>query len=62
MVSGHMTGAIILQLMTGLLLKKLIKDICAQLIGPVRQKLPNGIRSQKHFRLLREHLRASKVY
>ncbi len=39
-------------------LAELIKDIRAQLIGPVRQELLCGIKSEKQFNLLRKHLRA----
>lgn len=39
-------------------LKELIKEVRAQLIGPVRQELLNGIKSKKQFNLLRDHLRA----
>ncbi|MFW5877923.1 MAG: PIN domain-containing protein [bacterium] len=39
-------------------LKELIKELRAQLIGPVRQELLNGIKSEKQFRLLRKSLRA----
>ncbi len=39
-------------------LKELIKEVRAQLIGPVRQELLNGVKSKKQFNLLRNHLRA----
>ena len=39
-------------------LTELIKEIRAQLIGPVRQELLCGIKSEKQFNLLRKHLRA----
>jgi predicted nucleic acid-binding protein len=39
-------------------LKELIKEVRAQLIGPVRQELLSGIKSKKQFNLLRNHLRA----
>lgn len=39
-------------------LKELIKEVRAQLIGPVRQELLSGIKSKKQFNLLRDHLRA----
>jgi len=39
-------------------LTELIKEIRAQLIGPVRQELLSGIKSGKQFNLLRKHLRA----
>ena len=38
-------------------LKELIKEVRAQLIGPVRQEILNGIKSKKQFNLLKEHLR-----
>jgi predicted nucleic acid-binding protein len=37
---------------------ELIRDVRAQLIGPVRQELLSGIRSQVQFQKLRNHLRA----
>ena len=39
-------------------LKELIKEVRAQLIGPVRQELLSGIKSKKQFNLLRRHLEA----
>ena len=39
-------------------LKELIKEVRAQLIGPIRQELLSGIKSKKQFNLLRDHLRA----
>ena len=39
-------------------LKELIKEVRAQLIGPVRQELLSGIKSKKQFNLLKDHLRA----
>ncbi len=39
-------------------LTELIKEIRAQLTGPVRQELLSGIKSRKQFNLLRKHLRA----
>ncbi|MGA6981576.1 MAG: PIN domain-containing protein [Candidatus Sulfotelmatobacter sp.] len=39
-------------------LRELIQDGHAQLIGPVRQELLSGIRHEKVFRGLRDHLRA----
>lgn len=39
-------------------LKELIKEVRAQLIGPVRQELLSGIKSKKQFSLLKDHLRA----
>ena len=41
-------------------LKELIKEVRAQLIGPVRQELLNGIKSEKQYRVLKKHLRAFK--
>ena len=41
-------------------LEELIKEFRAQLIGPIRQELLNGIRSEKQFRVLKKHLRAFK--
>jgi len=39
-------------------LTELIKEIRAQLIGPVRQELLSGIKSDKQFMLLKGHLEA----
>jgi len=39
-------------------LKELIKEVRAQLVGPVRQELLSGIKSKQQFNLLRDHLRA----
>ncbi len=39
-------------------LKELIKEVRAQLVGPVRQELLSGIKSKKQFNLLRSHLAA----
>ena len=39
-------------------LKELIKEMRAQLVGPVRQELLSGIKSKKQFNLLRSHLEA----
>lgn len=39
-------------------LKELIREVRAQLIGPVRQALLNGIKSKKQFNLLKKHLKA----
>ena len=41
-------------------LEELLKEVRAQLIGPVRQELLNGIKSEKQFRVLKKHLRAFK--
>lgn len=39
-------------------LEELIKEVRAQLIGPVRQELLNGIKSEKQYKVLKKHLRA----
>jgi len=39
-------------------LEELIKEVRAQLIGPVRQELLSGIRSDKQYKVLKNHLRA----
>lgn len=39
-------------------LKELIQEVRVQMIGPVRQELLSGIKSEKQFYLLREHLAA----
>ena len=39
-------------------LEELIKEVRAQLIGPVRQELLSGIRSEKQYKVLKNHLRA----
>ena len=39
-------------------LKELIAEVRAQLIGPVRQELLSGIKSQQQFNLLQRHLEA----
>ena len=39
-------------------LEELIKEVRAQLIGPVRQELLNGIKSEKQYKALKKHLRA----
>jgi predicted nucleic acid-binding protein len=41
-------------------LEELIKEVRAQLIGPVRQELLNGIKSEKQFKVLKKHLKAFK--
>ena len=41
-------------------LEELIKEVRAQLIGPVRQELLNGIKSEKQYNVLKKHLRAFK--
>jgi len=38
-------------------LEELIKEVRAQLIGPVRQELLNGIKSEKQYKVLKKHLR-----
>jgi predicted nucleic acid-binding protein len=37
---------------------RLIKEYRAQIIGPIRQEVLSGIKNQKQFKLLRDHLRA----
>ena len=37
-------------------LKELISEVRVQLIGPIRQELVSGIKSDKQFRNLRDHL------
>ena len=39
-------------------LKELIKEVRAQLIGPVRQELLSGIKSEKQFHMLKKQLQA----
>lgn len=39
-------------------LKELIKEVRAQLIGPVRQELLSGIKSKKQFDTLKRHLQS----
>jgi predicted nucleic acid-binding protein len=39
-------------------LKALINEYRAQIIGPIRQEILSGIKNQKQFNLLRDHLRA----
>ncbi len=39
-------------------LVELIREVRVQIIGPVRQELLSGVRSQAQFRRLRDHLRA----
>ena len=41
-------------------LEELIKEVRAQLIGPVRQELLSGIKSNKQYTTLKKHLRAFK--
>jgi len=41
-------------------LEELIKEVRAQLIGPVRQEILNGIKSEKQYKILKNHLRAFK--
>ena len=41
-------------------LEELIKEVRAQLIGPVRQELLNGIKSEKQYKVLKKHPRAFK--
>lgn len=37
-------------------LKELIKDVRVQMIGPIRQELLSGVKSEKQFELLKKHL------
>lgn len=39
-------------------LKELISEVRAQLIGPVRQELLSGIKSESQFQILKKHLKA----
>ena len=39
-------------------LEELIKEVRAQFIGPVRQEILSGIRSEKQYKVLKNHLRA----
>ena len=39
-------------------LEELIKEVRVQLTGPVRQELLSGIRSEKQYKVLKNHLRA----
>jgi predicted nucleic acid-binding protein len=39
-------------------LEELIKEVRVQIVGPVRQELLNGIKSEKQYRILKKHLRA----
>lgn len=39
-------------------LEELIVEMRVQLMGPIRQELLSGIRSEKQYRILRSHLRA----
>lgn len=39
-------------------LEELIKEVRAQLVGPVRQELLSGIKSEKQYKVLKNHLRA----
>jgi predicted nucleic acid-binding protein len=41
-------------------LEELIKEVRAQLIGPVRQEILNGIKTEKQYKILKNHLRAFK--
>ena len=41
-------------------LEELIKEVRAQLVGPVRQELLSGIKSEKQYETLKKHLRAFK--
>jgi len=37
---------------------ELVREVRVQIIGPIRQELLSGIKSQAHFQKLRNHLRA----
>ncbi len=39
-------------------LNELIQEYRVQMIGPIRQEILSGIKSQKQFKLLRDHLRS----
>ena len=39
-------------------LKNLIEEVRVQFIGPIRQELLSGIKSKKHFDILKRHLEA----
>ncbi len=39
-------------------LRELIRELRAQLIGPIRQELLSGVKSRRQFGLLRDYLRA----
>lgn len=39
-------------------LKELVKEVRAQLIGPVRQEVLSGVKSKKQFNILKNHLAA----
>lgn len=41
-------------------LEELIKEVRAQLVGPVRQELLSGIKSEKQYKTLKKHLKAFK--
>ena len=41
-------------------LEELIKEVRAQLVGPVRQELLSGIKSEKQYKTLKKHLWAFK--
>src|SRR4030042_4394187 len=41
-------------------LEELIKEVRAQLVGQVRQELLSGIKSEKQYKILKNHLRAFK--
>jgi predicted nucleic acid-binding protein len=41
-------------------LEELIKEVRASLVGPVRQELLSGIKSEKQYKTLKNHLRAFK--
>lgn len=39
-------------------LEELINEVRAQLVGPVRQELLSGIKTEKQYKILKNHLRA----
>ena len=41
-------------------LEELIKEVRAQLVGPVRQELLSGIKSENQYKTLKRHLKAFK--
>ncbi|MEN8201600.1 MAG: PIN domain-containing protein [Bacteroidota bacterium] len=41
-------------------LEELIKEVRVQLVGPVRQELLSGIKSEKQYKTLKRHLKAFK--
>ena len=39
-------------------LQELINEVRVQIIGPIRQEILSGIKTKKHFQILRKHLQA----